>query len=332
VDLSSTAETTQLQGPSLAEHHKRLYEIRCQQLAKKRVRRDDEDENGGDDEVEDDGDEDERVRAMKRHCTPKSKEGNNEEDVEQEETIPAQENVQPQKLDTEWGVECDSAIQKESDYIRKMENRHRDLLSLLGPHENPEPRSCFACIFMHNTSAIWAKDWNAVVQYYESSMMCRINYRDLGESLYRMFTLTVVETLKANEAINRDCTYWSPYGILFHFLYHHRDIGRHLWVNFTRVNDMFDTVMSNCVYTEHPASDRPNVSLDDLKKVKMASEVVLMHAKFVKIATNGAAVSSSTSMVPTPEALSKAREVYMPPARKLISKPNFQRTHMQYPH
>ncbi len=291
------------------ERNTRIYDMHRERLAKRVVRQEDEVEEG-------------EEETAKRQCV--RKEGA-EEEVEAEEEVFFQPRPIGGLLDSDWGLEVESAVLSEKDHVRVMEQSQKDILSLMRPGEEVNPRSCFACMFMHNESSIYKKDWDAVVTYFETALTMGVNYRDLGESLYAIFEQTVVATLKSNEAIDRGCTYWSPYGILYHFLNHHNDLKQHMRHNFLRANAVVHSILRNGTYTVNPASGREVIHEKSLKTLMMAAQISLLFFKAYQSSS-----SSSTSTLPTVDSLNKAKQVYMPPAKTLTSKPNFAPTHTQF--
>ena len=312
--------------------NKRLYNIRKQRLNKRPTREhasdDDNDESGSSDEEGDDSSS--SSPSPKRQCTS---EGIEHGAVEPEQSGSVA-RIEPSHyneatyntLDSEWGLELDSNVQKDSDYVPMMDPQIRQLRSLLTEGEKVVPESCFACKYTHNMQSIYYKDWEAVVKLYEASITASANYRSLGLSLYELFSKTIGEKLKSIKFVDKAAEFWSPYGILYHFLYHHRDVGRHLLHFFMQLNDMKELIISNDIRRFHPNSARQIIK--EPKSLKIVGEMMLSVAKGIKT-INPALItpSGASASIPDGESLEDMKRVYMPPGRALVDKPNFMPSH-----
>ncbi|OQW70822.1 MAG: hypothetical protein BVN35_17575 [Proteobacteria bacterium ST_bin11] len=331
---------------SRARKNRRLYNIHRQRLNKRKTREGASDEEYGDDCEEDDyGDDDEDSsdtdRLQKRQCTNSRQRTPHSEEAEEPRKTVARVYVQgyddnrPHPLDSEWPLELESNVRSDSDYLPVMEERHRQILMLLREGESPNIEKCFACNNTHDIEKFYYKDWEAVVMLYEAKRHSCTNYFVLGQELYDMFTKRITNAVKASGLIDPDAEFWTPYGIIFHFLYHHGDVVRHMTDLFVRSYLLVDTMLKSDVIRAHPTSGRTTVPMSALRRLKVGTDIVTSLSKTLKVLNGGTVTQpfSASASIPDNETMQASMKIYAPSAKALIQRPNFAPSHriMQFP-
>ncbi len=348
------------------QRNNKLYRLHQQRMQNKRVTREEDEESEDDDDEDSEHERDSRnlhKRARTRNstehqqqdtvhndeekeCEDEAEDDAQEEFAEEEEddddddsdrsVAPSRSNLnalQQSALDAGWGIETNSAC-KDEQFIHMMEPRFRDLLSLRKNDDEIVPNKCFACDFIFSDDIaddiVYVNQWGAIVQLYRNMMCNGQSYTRMGNSLYKMFERTIVKQFHADGGTKTAEQLWSPYGIMYHFLWHHRELGMHVWVQFIRLSELFDTVMCSSAYSYHPETGRIAPTLKDLKRVDIAARMVDRHARLVK-ATDMIGISApSTSAAKTIDVLDKVKKVLAPPGKRLVQKPCYAQTHADF--
>lgn len=173
--------------------------------------------------------------------------------------------------DVDWATE---RVAKTPVWVPVMEPWKMELERLRHETEPVNPTDCFGCAFeeYESRNAVNAARWNVLLAAFLNNLSNCGSMYNLGLELYEIFQTNVLQQLVSEQSDEAERV-WSPYGLMYHFLYHNASPQIRMHILITRTQSIVNTILEHEIYELNLHSGRLRVDSNGLKKLKSATEI-----------------------------------------------------------
>ncbi len=122
---------------------------------------------------------------------------------------------------------------------------------------------------------IFVKHWLALIEEFKKGLLNIGRLSLQGIILFEVFNRTVVkaiidESKGAHALKEKPPQIWTPYGLMYHLLFHNTEPSIRQCLNVLRSRAITDTIINNEVFQQNMYSSRERVNMDGMKKYSLA--------------------------------------------------------------